>query len=1655
MSSSSAKKFGTFGGVFTPSILTILGVIMYLRLPWIVGQAGLWMTIGIIVIAHFISVTTGLSVASIATDKRVQAGGTYYMISRSLGLPIGGTLGVALFTGMSFSVSLYLIGFSESFIGYIGLEKTANNIRMVGSISLLVVATITIISTSLAMKMQYFIMAAILLSLGSILFGTSESFPPKPHLSPLSNNVGFAVLFSIFFPAVTGFEAGVSMSGDLKDPKKSIPIGTILAIVVGLLVYIGLAVFFAFRVDSGQLAENPDVLKTISLNVPILLAGIWGATVSSAIGSVLGAPRVLQATSQDRITPRIFAVGYGKTNEPRNALLLTVLIAESGILIGELDLIARIVSMFFIAAYGFLNLSAAIESWASPDFRPDFKIPRWVSLLGALVCLVIMIQLDILAMMGATSLMAILFIYLKKKELNLESGDTWEGMWSSIVRQGLYRLSKNPLHERNWRPNILLFSGGSDSRPYLVEFSKSLADKRGIITNFHLHEKDEETEMKRSTIVEDTGIDEFDGIFSRKIECSDVYEEMLNISRYHGFTGMEPNTILLGRARGLKNAMKFGGLIERLERMDFNVLMLDFNKTKGFGTKDRVDVWWSGHGKNMSLTLALVRFLQSSKEWSEANFRFLMITEDITQVDLLRRRVDAILSEYRIPGEVIIIHNGRKDPFISLLSKESQDASLNILGLPDYHLEDAMVIAKKIEDFSLEIGSILWVKSSSYFHDLKLFTTSQKNSISKSLLDSTHALIFPDNESIASLVQGLYSRVEKGITGFYGNQLHNILLSLEQLFESFAGDLDSEQEGGIQLSRQKTNAFLWMQAPENLNNLIDSFQLLLENLQLIGKDYAKNTVITRKLNDYQINLSDSPSIKFKKWKKRVLHKLSFKDNNALIDESVNLKIYIDYYLKNKLYNELFILVKALLSQTILFTQKVYQYQLLLHSQGSTKKDELLNLCQENTGQINTFLTEQKNQVSRSLYNTFTDFGNDLSQISPVHLRIEFKKQKLKRKFGSEIQEYLSDFQNNYIPYLNLIASGLQLLQFQKELRISFEKTMEEKTKPVFRSLSEVLKEYKSALISRRKQRVNKKDLDFFYEPINPPDAREFVSILRLKQKTIVSDLPQEIEVMSYESLEKLEKNEFQTVEIVSIPIKKYIESSIEIELMKEIYDDIEDISPLILSVEATINDSLEIVQSEFRKKGTNKKNLEDCLDTQILRIEKEIENLDIEQKKVEGLLFKKLENVLEKFNIFYLVRKADNLGRIVKSSERRKYFFSLQIYWNRLADFLIHYLSRIFYHENKISLLRIRQENLRKNRLESSMALHEQLIVDKRILDVLPFYYKNLFLSKNSYNKNMFYGQREEITTAGKIFEHNKSGSILIYGEPESGKSWLSYHLAENFFPEENIFEFFPPEEGVLNINQFYRFISGELDQTVNRSNFYECFRPNSVLIFHDLELFWQRREGGEKVIRELFYLIENNPGNLWFLCNLNEFTSNIFIKTMDLDTFLTGSIKSQAFSPAELQEIILSRHKSTGLQLQSSGKLLGIFPIIFFVNYFNKLYEVSGGNISAASRIFISTFTEANAETITLGFPQKPDMDFFRDLQEDWLMILLQLLLHKKLTLNRLELLMDSSEDKLPAILASLERMNLIIRSRTGIFELNPYTKQFIIKSFREMDLI
>ena len=131
------KKFGFFAGVFTPSILTILGVIMYMRLGWVIGNAGLIGAIAIILIAHVIAITTGLSVSSVATDKKIGAGGIYYVLSRSMGIPIGGAIGIALYVGTAFSIALYLIGFAESFNGFFNFGMTVNDFRITGTIALI------------------------------------------------------------------------------------------------------------------------------------------------------------------------------------------------------------------------------------------------------------------------------------------------------------------------------------------------------------------------------------------------------------------------------------------------------------------------------------------------------------------------------------------------------------------------------------------------------------------------------------------------------------------------------------------------------------------------------------------------------------------------------------------------------------------------------------------------------------------------------------------------------------------------------------------------------------------------------------------------------------------------------------------------------------------------------------------------------------------------------------------------------------------------------------------------------------------------------------------------------------------------------------------------------------------------------------------------------------------------------------------------------------------------------------------------------------------------------------------------------------------------------------------------------------------------------
>lgn len=723
------KKFGTFAGVFTPSLLTILGVIMFMRLGWVVGNAGLIGAIIIIIIAHVISVTTGLSISSVATDKKIGAGGVYYVLSRSMGVPIGGSIGIALYVGTALSIALYLIGFAESFNAFFDFGMSINDVRITGTIALVSLTFLALLSTSIALKSQYIILTAIAVSIISVLLGTRDFAPEVVPMFASEGAVSMEIVFAVFFPAVTGFTAGIAMSGDLKNSKRSIPKGTLWAIGVGLVVYIALAIFISLSVDAETLKSDYNILMKMSLFAPAVVVGIWGATLSSALGGILGGPRILQAMSMDQVTPRIFAKGKGQNNEPVNALMMVFVIAEAGILIGELDVIARVVSMFYLTAYGFINIAFFLENWANPDFQPKFKVKRWIGLLGFLACFAVMFKLDTLAMIAALTVVAGLYFWLQRKEVKIQSNDVWRSVWENIVNKGLKRINASPEISACWNPNIILFSGRSEHQTYLLELSKTVSGRTGIVTNFKLIlDKTNNHPLKKTDQVVSDDVFSDLGIFARQIKVDNIYNGIKNIATTFGFSGVEPNTIMMGWPKGLEDSKEYAEMTEALLHLDYNLLYLDFDKKTKFGNYKTVDLWWrETDSKNAEMMLNIVRFIIADPRWHDTIIRVLFVNNNNVNTSIIYTKIDKLVEDLRVNVKIEIIDNAVQQlPFYDLIKQYSGTTDLTLVGIPNHKIEQQAEFILKTNHLFKNIGSTLLVKAAHNFNVLDLDFTKEK-----------------------------------------------------------------------------------------------------------------------------------------------------------------------------------------------------------------------------------------------------------------------------------------------------------------------------------------------------------------------------------------------------------------------------------------------------------------------------------------------------------------------------------------------------------------------------------------------------------------------------------------------------------------------------------------------------------------------------------------------------------------------------------------------------------------------------------------------------------------------------------------------------------------------------------------------------------------
>ncbi len=684
-------KFGTLP-VFMTTISTILGAILFLRFGYAVGHLGFLGVLGIIFLGHMVTIPTALAVAEIATNQKVQGGGAYYIISRSFGLNIGSAIGITLYLSQAISVAFYVIAFSEAFdpiIRFLHYEINTPLIdkRWIGlaSMSLLSVVILTR-GANIGMKALYFVVALLFTSLLFFFLGKPTS-PDHSFVlnTQITNPDNFFFVFTIIFPAFTGLIAGLGLSGDLRDPSKSIPRGTLWATLGGLVVYVMVAYKLAISASPQELASDQMIMQKIALWGPIIPIGLAAASLSSALGSIMVAPRTLQAIGNDKVFPGAglnswLSRGKEKDNEPTNAGLISIIIGFVFVAVGDINFVAQIIAMFFMVTYGVICLISLLEHFAAdPSYRPTFKSRWYVSLIGAATSFWLMFKMN--APYALLSLIVMGGIYVmvssyKKKEkglVNLFRGVVFQA--SRQLQVLAQRADREDLDE-HWRPFTICVSQDTFMRRSAFDMLRWISLKYGFGTYIHyikgfLTEKTNQESKEILSKLIHLAAGSKNRVYLDTIISPSYTSAIAQVIQLSGISGKGNNMILFefsqSEPEALQEALNTNDI---LYATGFDLCVLN-TSYKGFGYKKQIHIWiTSDDYNNANLMILLGYIIMGHPEWKEGIIKIFAIYQP-EEANQRKEELQELIKEGRLP---ISLAN------INLISADSEKKTRDIIG---------------------------------------------------------------------------------------------------------------------------------------------------------------------------------------------------------------------------------------------------------------------------------------------------------------------------------------------------------------------------------------------------------------------------------------------------------------------------------------------------------------------------------------------------------------------------------------------------------------------------------------------------------------------------------------------------------------------------------------------------------------------------------------------------------------------------------------------------------------------------------------------------------------------------------------------------------------------------------------------------------------
>ena len=703
--------FGT-APVFLASISTILGAILFLRFGYAVAHVGLWGALMVVMLGHLVTIPTVLAVSEIATNRRVAGGGAYYIVSRSFGASIGGTIGIALYISQAISVAFYIVAFAEAFQPVYEWLAATRDLQLDPrwiSLPCTVLIIILMLTKGAGMGVQVLwgVCIILVISIAAFLFGESpaEIRPSGLNLTSRINDPdNFGTVFATCFPAFTGMIAGLGLSGDLKNPRKSIPLGTISATLAGMFIYVLVAIKLAGSATPEALAADNFIMEKIALWGPVIFIGLGAAALSSTLGSIMVAPRTLQMLARDNVLPipklnRLMEKGVGESQEPIYATCLSGIIAIVFVAIGELDFIAQILTMFFMVTYGALCAVSFLEHFASnPSYRPTFHSRWYVSVVGAVMCGVLMIQIGAFYALISMILMTITYLGLRRGHSGQRDlAAIFQGTMFQLTRwlQTTLQKSRVMASEGGWRPSIVAVTRFGERRLGHFDLLRWICHRHGfghfirLFSGNYSFSSEIQARIKVDGLIKRTEVSRA-GIFVDSLISPTFQLALSQILQMPGISGLPNNCILLEFDR--ENADEIEEVVQgaRLAANSlFNVLILRSTGYR-FGYRSSIHVWVTEDNlSNAPMMLLLAYIIVGHPDWKRAEIR-LFVCSDSTDAEQEANRLSALTQEGRLPismQNVTSVSYKGKASLEDEVSLRSNQADLTIVGLTSENID--------------------------------------------------------------------------------------------------------------------------------------------------------------------------------------------------------------------------------------------------------------------------------------------------------------------------------------------------------------------------------------------------------------------------------------------------------------------------------------------------------------------------------------------------------------------------------------------------------------------------------------------------------------------------------------------------------------------------------------------------------------------------------------------------------------------------------------------------------------------------------------------------------------------------------------------------------------------------------------------------------